>query len=238
MPSRDRLDLRRWRERGARASRVLSIRLLDLCPLAGCGVGGYYDLETSRSKLVPGSAREDAPPSGWDRVYDHRIDAIVFQTELVPYAPRDGWPADPVIRAVAVREDQTLEQLHEALRLAFGWPEPHLYAFWVSERWWDGDASQYRSPHAFEGEVADMWTARTSISDIHPKLGMALTYVFDFGDEWRLAIKITDSWPAEGGVYPQLVEASGTPPTQYPEAVTTIQTARVLCAGDMQSPVP
>ena len=149
-----------------------------------------------------------------------RIDAIVFEAELVPYGPRDDWPAEPVIRAVALRSDQTLEQLHEALRLAFGWPEPHLYSFWISERWWDDDAMQYQSPHAFEPETAQfgtagLWSARRSISDIQPTKGMSLTYVFDFGDEWRLSITITDSWAAGDAAYPQLVDASGTPPPQY-----------------------
>jgi Plasmid pRiA4b ORF-3-like protein len=44
----------------------------------------------------------------------------------------DGSPLIPewvgrVSRTIAIREDQTLEQLHEALRLAFGWADPHLY---------------------------------------------------------------------------------------------------------------
>lgn len=36
-----------------------------------------------------------------------------------------------------MREDQTLEQLHEALRLAFGWADPRMYAFWLSGEWRD-----------------------------------------------------------------------------------------------------
>jgi hypothetical protein len=30
------------------------------------------------------------------------------------------------MRTVTMREDQTLEQLHEALRLSFGWADPHM----------------------------------------------------------------------------------------------------------------
>jgi hypothetical protein len=54
---------------------------------------------------------------------------FAFQAELVPYAPHADWSEQPVVRTIAMREDQTLEQLHEALRLAFGWADPHMYAF-------------------------------------------------------------------------------------------------------------
>lgn len=52
------------------------------------------------------------------------VEAFAFQAVLVPYAPFVDWPAEPVVRTIAVREDQTLEQLHEALRIA-GWADAH-----------------------------------------------------------------------------------------------------------------
>jgi hypothetical protein len=39
--------------------------------------------------------------------------------------------------------------------------------------------------------------------------GKALAYVFDFGDEWRLLLKIVDRWKAGDETYPMLVEAEG-----------------------------
>ncbi len=63
-----------------------------------------------------------APPvSTGGSVYDLAMDALAFQAVLVPYAPSVDWPVEPVVRTIAIREDQTLEQLHEALRIAFGW---------------------------------------------------------------------------------------------------------------------
>jgi hypothetical protein len=55
--------------------------------------------------------------------------AFAFQAVLVPYSPLTGKPESAVVRTIAMREDQTLEQLHEALRLTFGWADPHLYSF-------------------------------------------------------------------------------------------------------------
>ena len=53
------------------------------------------------------------------------IEAVLGGPPAFREDPFDG----PVVRTIAVREDQTLEQLHEALRLAFGWDDPHLYAY-------------------------------------------------------------------------------------------------------------
>lgn len=45
--------------------------------------------------------------------------------------------------------------------------------------------------------------------------GKALAYLFDFGDEWRLLLKVVDRWAAGEETYPMLVEAEGVPPRQY-----------------------
>lgn len=55
-------------------------------------------------------------------------------------------PSAPVTRTIAIREDQTLEQLHEAFRLAFGWADPHLYTFWVGSEFWSREAARYSAP--------------------------------------------------------------------------------------------
>ena len=74
---------------------------------------------------------------GTDYNYDRVVQALAFQAVLVPYSPLAGNPQSPVIRTIAIRDDQTLEQLHEALRLAFGWAETHLYSFWLTGEFWD-----------------------------------------------------------------------------------------------------
>ena len=45
--------------------------------------------------------------------------------------------------------------------------------------------------------------------------GKAIAYLFDFGDEWRLLLKVVDRWDAGDESYPLLVEAEGAPPPQY-----------------------
>lgn len=122
-------------------------------------------------------------------------------------------PIGKVVRTIAIREDQTLEQLHEALRLAFGWDDPHLYCFWLSGKFWDRDSLRYSAPLELEnGELS----ARTPISDVGLRKGAKIAYLFDYGDEWRLLLHVVDVWQAEDASYPMLVEAEGTPPPQYP----------------------
>lgn len=143
------------------------------------------------------------------------MDIFVFQAVLVPYAPRGDWPGEPVVRTIAVREDQTLEDLHEALRLAFGWFDPHMYAFWMSGKWWDRDCVRYQTPFELDSDDDNVRSARTPLAEVGLRKGKAIAYLFDFGDEWRLLLKVVDRWQGGEESYPQLIEASGIAPAQY-----------------------
>jgi pRiA4b ORF-3-like protein len=122
----------------------------------------------------------------------------------------------PVVRTIAVREDQTLEQLHEALRLAFGWADAHLYSFWPSGRFWDDASAQYTAPFDLEERGENARSARIPLSELGLRKGRSLVYLFDFGDEWRLMLKVVETWTDDGdAAYPMLVEAEGVPPPQY-----------------------
>lgn len=143
------------------------------------------------------------------------MQVFAFQAVLVPYAPHVDWPAGPVLRTVAVREDQTLEQLHEALRLSFGWADPHMYAFWMSGRWWDEGSVRYQTPYELDPDDDRVRSGRTALSELGLRKGKALAYLFDFGDEWRLLLKVMERWEAGDETYPMLVEVEGVPPPQY-----------------------
>jgi len=140
---------------------------------------------------------------------------FAFEAVLVPHAPFVDWPAQPVVRTIAVREDQTLEQLHEALRLAFGWPDPHMYAFWMNGDWWDRDSVRYQTPFELDPDDGKVRSGRVPLSGLGLRKGKTIAYLFDFGDEWRLLLKVVDRWEAGEESYPMLVEAVGTPPPQY-----------------------
>ena len=144
------------------------------------------------------------------RVY--AVEAVL--AEPPPFLP--ALEASPVVRTIAVREDQTLEQLHEALRLAFGWADAHLYSFWPSGEFWDNESDEYTAPFDLEERGENARSARILISELGLRKGTSLAYLFDFGDEWRLTLKIVDTWTDDGeSAYPMLVGAEGVPPPQY-----------------------
>ena len=135
---------------------------------------------------------------------------------MLAEAPVPPASDEVVVRTIAIREDQTLEQLHEALRLAFGWADPHLYSIWPSGRFWDSEGVEYTAPGELEERGERARSSRTPISELGLKKGSSLAYLFDFGDEWQLFLEVTDTWPADDeSCYPMLVEAEGTPPQQY-----------------------
>lgn len=142
---------------------------------------------------------------------------LAVEAVIVPYSALTPAPTTRVSRTIAIRDDQTLEQLHEALRLAFGWFDPHLYSFWVGGNFWDRNVPHYTAPFEIEEMGKDALSARTPIREVGLKKGSTVAYVFDFGDEWRLALKVVDTWPATAAAYPMLVDAEGIPPPQYPD---------------------
>ena len=142
---------------------------------------------------------------------------LALQAVLAEPPPSVSSSSDGVVvRTIAIREDQTLEQLHEALRLAFGWADPHLYSFWPSGRFWDTDGDEYTAPVDLEERGEHARSARTPIAELRLRKGSSLAYLFDYGDEWHLFLEVVDAWPADDeSCYPMLVEAEGTPPPQY-----------------------
>ena len=142
--------------------------------------------------------------------------AIAFQAVLLLDGPPDERAPQPVVRTIAVREDQTLEQLHEALRLAFGWADPHMYAFWTSGKWWDRESVRYQTPFELEEDDENLRSGRTPVSELDLRKRQKIAYLFDFGDEWRVRLTLRQSEPPDGGPYPRVLQRVGQPPPQYP----------------------
>ena len=121
---------------------------------------------------------------------------------------------DPSVwRRIEIRGDQSLDDLHAMLQRAFRWDDDHLYAFFLSGKRWD-PRSEYDDPRAEEGRDA----ARYLLEYLSLKRGQKIAYVFDFGDEWWVTLRLERIAP--GGVnarrkYPRLAEKEGRAPPQY-----------------------
>ncbi|MBA3327625.1 MAG: plasmid pRiA4b ORF-3 family protein [Solirubrobacterales bacterium] len=144
---------------------------------------------------------------------------LVFQFD----ADLVGFPG--VRRTIAVRSGQTLLDLHDALQAAFEWDDDHLYSFWLSGEFWESDGSEYTHPfHAALPDPLGVFatgpapkSADVRLDRLRLAKGQRIAYVFDFGDEWRVLLRLSAITADDGRAYPVLRESAGDAPPQYPE---------------------
>ena len=130
--------------------------------------------------------------------------AYVFKADL------DGFRG--VTRELAVRDDQTLADLHVVLQTAFEWADDHVYSFWLTGTFWDSEG-EYTSP--IEPDPGADAADTAIVGEVGLETGQKLAYVFDFGDEWRVQLTVSSVEPADGGAYPRIVASKGEAPPQY-----------------------
>lgn len=110
--------------------------------------------------------------------------AYVFEAESLD--------APGVTRTIALRDDQTLHELHHALRRAFGWSEGSQYSFSVGNEEVDPEAA-----------------AEMGLADVGLGPGDELEYTFEYVDDWRVRVRLIDTPPAAAESYPLLLESRG-----------------------------
>jgi hypothetical protein len=133
-----------------------------------------------------------------------------------------------VTRKIAIRGDQTLEDLHFAIYDAFDREEEHLYSFYFPKPGSRGrarirDALEYTCPYCLEegncfGDEPAKDAAETAIESLPLRPRQKFSYLFDFGDEWWHDISVEQvNVPSEKGKYPRVLEKHGKSPPQYPD---------------------
>ncbi|MEA2155664.1 MAG: hypothetical protein QOE11_1804 [Solirubrobacteraceae bacterium] len=131
----------------------------------------------------------------------------VFDAELVGF--------EGVQRAIAVREDLTLVDLHYALQSALGWDDDHLYAFWLQGGFWPQDEDPFVHPQHAATEHAHGRSACAPLRELALAPGQRISYVFDFAREWRVQLTVRAVEIDTERRSPRLLEAAGAPPPQY-----------------------
>lgn len=126
-----------------------------------------------------------------------------------------------VMRRIAIRGDQTLEDLHRAIFDAFDFEEEHMYEFQFGKGFHDPKGPIYVLPGAFaspfDGEPAPAGDlTKTTLDALGLKVGRSFGYWFDFGDDWLHQIDVVaikENIPR--GRYPKVVARKGGSPPQY-----------------------
>ena len=130
-------------------------------------------------------------------------------------------------RKIAIREGQTLHDLHNMIFDAFDRDEEHLYSFFMphsgrrlgrtriyrnSEEYTDPYAAE--DPGPFGGGSVN--AAKTTIGSLRLKAKDCFYYLFDFGDEWWHEMTVVRTGEeADEGKYPRVIERRGESPEQY-----------------------
>jgi hypothetical protein len=119
-----------------------------------------------------------------------------------------------VSRKLAIRADETLADLHQLIQFAFDWDDDHLYSFWLSGEFWDRQPGmEFARPDL--GLESDQRSARTRLDRLGLRTGQKIAYVFDYGDEWRVRLTLSEIRPAGAGRCLPIIESRGEPPPQY-----------------------
>jgi hypothetical protein len=128
-------------------------------------------------------------------------------------------------RKIAMKGNQTLDDLHGMIFDAFDRDDEHLYSFFfplakgkMNLRKIYNESVEYTSPNTLEhGEDDGQKDAsKATISKLKLKKKQVFYYLFDFGDEWWHEISVEEiDAEAEKGNYPRIVEQKGKSPPQY-----------------------
>jgi hypothetical protein len=100
------------------------------------------------------------------------IDQAIFELEIVlnDIKPR-------IWRAVHVPNSVTLRRLHKVIQTAMGWENCHLYRY---ER--AGIVFGHPDPDYLDDTISDQ---KVALYSLLKQEGDAMTYIYDFGDNWH-----------------------------------------------------
>lgn len=152
----------------------------------------------------------------------------ILQPALQPYFP--GWKNNlatpewifrngtyffkvslgPVWRRIAIGAKRSLDDLANIILVSVEFDQDHLYQFTYRNRF---GFSQDISHPLLEEEPC---TSEVLIGDVPLRVGQTMTYLFDFGDNWKFGVTL-EQIDAEGtDDRPRILETHGESPEQYP----------------------
>lgn len=121
-------------------------------------------------------------------------------------------------RDIAVRGEQTLSKLAEAIVESYDFDFDHAYGFYNNINDLYASTEQYELfADMGEAETPDIkGVKKTKIQDVFQK-GRKMLFLFDYGDEWLFLTECLDIKPSESAKGPPVVVGShGQAPEQYP----------------------
>lgn len=124
---------------------------------------------------------------------------------------------EDVFRDLALDENDTLEDLHNAIVNAFGFDGQEMASFYTSdEKWSQGDEIPMFDTGDTPGEVDTMADYR--LMDLLDRENTKIIYVYDFLNMWTFFVELAAiEEPESGASYPMMLFAHGEMRSMAPE---------------------
>lgn len=125
---------------------------------------------------------------------------------------------EDVFRDIEISEDQTLNDLHEAIKNAFELEGEEMASFYLSdENWEQGEEIAMEDISENESDRKPVMR-EVSVDQIIPEVGNKMIYVYDFLDLWTFTVEVMETGiEAENIDYPLTVFSFGNRPQYAPE---------------------
>ncbi|MEW6619031.1 MAG: plasmid pRiA4b ORF-3 family protein [bacterium] len=117
-----------------------------------------------------------------------------------------------VWRLIAIPGENDLQSLSNIILKTFNFDFDHLYCFTYRNRF--GVSINVNHPYM---EEEPLLADEVIIGDLDIKPGTTMTYLYDFGDNWKFDVKLERIDPVDPKIKsPIILESHGSPPQQYP----------------------
>lgn len=130
-----------------------------------------------------------------DLRHARRRDVVVYRVR----AELDG-TEPPIWRQLDLRSDITLDLLHQVLQVAFDWTDSHLHRFSLGGGAFDRHSQLFLSPYDVDDDGWDdddgLSAAATRLDETLTEPGDLLHYLYDYGDNWELTLRLEQVLPA------------------------------------------
>ncbi len=102
----------------------------------------------------------------------------------------------PIWRRLDLRSDLTLDAVHQVLQTAYDWTDSHLHRFSIGGDPFETAAEWFLCEFdAEEGEDEGTPDTEVSLDETIAAVGDVLHYVYDYGDNWDLTIRLEEVRP-------------------------------------------
>jgi hypothetical protein len=124
---------------------------------------------------------------------------------------------EDLYRDIEIPGSKTLYGLAEAIVEAYDFDFDHAFGFYSKIKGHIFDSPIKYELFADMGESDARSVKRTRISAAFPKVGTKMSFLFDYGDDWRFSVELIGKGQSEPRAkYPKIIASVGEAPEQYP----------------------